>query len=239
MLVFARIVHLMYNPCMNKKEREYFVLTPTEDSVVRSLTKSKSGLSVSAISKSVKLARTSIYLALNSLVKKHLVRKNGFVYSLREQLSEKTFKDTSPSDQIRLLMTELLMLKRGEIIYSIESDEEIKALFNTPKELLAWQKTIAKRKIVLKGIGTKNAIRILRTMASTELMKHMQKRSGAARFTSENIKSACTLVSFRDSTVFFSRKQNFFYRIDDSEVSKFVQSVIDLLYGHLEYQQIA
>lgn len=135
-------------------------------------------------------------------------------------------------------MEELLTLKKGEIIYSIESDEEIRELLGNREELMRWQKTIAKKKIVLKGIGTNNALRTLRAMASTELMKHISKRSGAARFTDENIKGICVLVSFRDSVVFFSRKRSFFYRIDDSEVSKFVQSVIDLLYGYLEYRQI-
>jgi len=224
---------------IGQKRQEYIVLTPTEELVAHALGESNDGLSISRISKSIKLARTSVYNATRSLVKKHLVQKKGFIYSLHEQLNKKILKEISPSEQIHLLMGELLALKKGEIIYSIESDEEIRALFKTPKELMHWQKTVAERGIVLKGIGTKNAARILRTMASKELMKHIQKRSGAARFTGEHIKAACTLVSFRDSTVFFSRKQNFFYRIDDSEVSKFVQSVIDLLYSHLEYQQIA
>jgi len=223
---------------IRQKRQKYIVLTPTEDLIVQTLGESKNALSISAISKHIKLARTSIYNATRSLVKKHLVQKKGFIYSLHEQLSEKLLENISPSEQINLLMKELLELKKGEIIYSIESDEEIRALFKTPKELMHWQKTVAERGIVLKGIGTKNAARILRTMASKELMKHIQKRSGAARFTGEHIKAACTLVSFKDSVVFFSRKQSFFYRIDDSEVSKFVQSVIDLLYGHLEYQQI-
>ena len=228
---------MVYNPCMVRK-REYLVLTPTEGLVVRALRKDGDTLSISAISKSIKLARTSIYNATHLLIQKHLVRKNGFKYSLREHLGEKTFKDPFPSDKIRLLMKELLLLKKDEIIYSVESDEEIRALFNNSKELLAWQKTVVKRGIVLKGIGTKNALKIFQSMASEELMKRVGERSGAARFTSEHIPAACTLVSFRSSVVFFSRKQNFFYRIDNPEVSKFVQSVIDLLYNHLEYRQI-
>ncbi len=218
--------------------KDYFVLTPTEDLVVKTLGMHADGLSVSTISEKVRLARTSIYSALSSLSRKQLVSRKGFVYSLASQLREKTLETTSASEQIRAFMDELLELKKGEVIYSIESDEEIKELFKTPKELMHWQKTIAKKKIVLKGIGTKNAVRILQTMASTELLKQLGKRSGAARVTSDAIRATCTLVSFRDSVVFFSRKRDFFYRIDDTEVAKFVQSIIDLLYNHLEYQRI-
>ncbi|MEK7149319.1 MAG: hypothetical protein AAB796_02885 [Patescibacteria group bacterium] len=219
-------------------KQNYIVLTPTEDLVVQVLSKSGKELSISKISEFLKLARTSIYNATRSLMRKQLLQKKGFTYSLHNELSKKIVKDISASEQIRRSMREMLMLKKNEIIYSIESDEEIKALFNTPQELIHWQKVVAEREIVLKGIGTKNAANIFRTMASTELMKQVRKRSGAARFTNEPIKATCTLVSFRNSIIFFSRKQNFFYRIDDSDVSKFVQSVIDLLYGYLEYQQI-
>lgn len=218
--------------------KDYFVLTPTEDIVVRILDNHKDGLSISAISTKVRLARTSIYNAIRSLSQKHLVTKDGFTYSLHEQLHKKSLRTISAPDQIHALMEELLRLKKGEIIHSIESDEEIRELFKSPREMLLWQKKIAKRKIVLKGIGTKSALRILKKLASDEFMKHIARRSGAARFTDEHIKASCTLVSFRDSVVFFSRRRKLFYRIDNSEISKFVQSIIDLLYNTLEYQKI-
>lgn len=226
----------MYNPHMLK---EYLVLTQTENLVIETLTKQPDGLSISEISVEVNLARTSIYSAIDSLLQKHLVIKNDFIYALQGQLQRKTLWDIPASEQIQKLMEELLELKKGEIIYSVESDEEIKELFKTPKELMIWQKAIAKKKIVLKGVGAKNAVHILRTMASAELLEHIGKRSGAARITSEEIRAACTLVSFRGSVVFFSRKRGFFYRIDNAEVAKFTQSIIDLLYNHLEYQKIA
>lgn len=231
----------MYNikmPRLKNKNYEYLVLGPTEALVVQALRKNKDGLSVSEISRSIRLARTSIYKVTAPLIKRAIIKKEKFRYILCNQLHEKSFKNNSPPDQIHSLLQELLRLEKGEIIYSIESNEEIRELFKAPEELLDWQKTIAERGIVLKGIGTENSLDIFRTLANAELTEWVKKRSGSARFTHQNIGAACTLVSFRNSVIFFSRKKGLFYRIDNSEVAKFVQSTTDLLFSHLEHHQI-
>ncbi len=215
----------------------YIVLTPTEDLVIRELSQCSNGLSISALSRTIGLARTSIYSAIRALLKKRLISRDGFRYSLQKPLLAKRLP--TAQDQIHALMEEILTLTRGEIIRSIESDDEIRELFRDPREFSRWQKTAAEHGIVFKGIGTKSAVRLLQTMSPAEALHHISKRSGSARVTNEEIPAACVVVSFRDSTIFFSRKRLFFYRIDNPDVARFSQGIIDMLYNYLEYQRIA
>jgi len=223
----------------NTPRLPYLVLSPTEEAVVRALTK-RPALSISRLGNEIGLARTSIYAAVRSLTKKHIVIRDEFLYSLQTSLREKAVPTVpTAQDQIDALMKEMLGLDSGEIIRSIESDEEIRELFKDSDAFLHWQKIVTKRKIVLKGIGTKNALRMIQTLAPAEAIRHIRKRSGAARVTTENISGACVLISFRQSTIFFSRKRQIFYRINDAGTAHFTQSIIDMLYSHLEYQKIA
>lgn len=232
----------MYIHNMGRKKtnsKNYFVLNPTEDKIVKTLSSRLAGLSISELSHAIGLARTSIYNATHILMQKNLVKKNGFKYTPAHPLLQiKSPQEKTPREQIEALMQELLKLKRGEIIYSIESDEEIKELFRSKKELLDWQKAVAKKGIVLKGVGSTNALDFFRTMLDPVLQREIKKRSGAARFTHSNIKGSCALVSFRDSVIFFSRAKNFFFRIDNPNVAKFTQGIMDSLYNLLEYRPI-
>lgn len=222
------------------KFNDYLILTPTEGRILKHLVSEKSGASISEISDALSVSRTSIYNAVSSLMKKDIVSKNGFCYFLvNTKWRTHNLKESIPKEQIKTLMTEMLELKKGEIIYSIESDEEIKELFkSSKKELLVWQKTVAQKEIVLKGIGTKKALTILRPMLDVNLSDVVKKRSGSARFMNEAIKGHCTLVSFRSSVIFFSRTKKFFYRIDDQNISVFIQGIIDSLYDFLQYYPI-
>ena len=217
----------------------YLILTPTEERTLRFLGSQKHGASISEISRAINLARTSIYSAVNLLVKKKVLVRKGFAYELVDkQWQSYEQKITGPKKQIETLMHEMLQLKEGEIIYSIESDEEIKELFKSRTDFLSWQKVVAEKGIVIKGIGTKNALAFFRSMLDDNLSKTIKKRSGSSRLTDDAIAGPCTLVSFKNSTIFFSRGKNFFYRIDDSNVARFSQSIIDLLYNTMEYQPI-
>lgn len=219
--------------------RTYLILTPTEERVVRFLASQKHGASVSGISQALNLARTSIYRAVDSLAQKKTITREGFIYAL----INKRWRLYNPEDaeakrQINKLLQEILCLRRGEILYSIESEEEIKELFEKKAGLLAWQRAVAEKGIVLKGIGTKRALSVIQSLSNQAIKETLKKRSGSARFTETHFAGSCTLVSFRNSVIFFSRTKNFFYRIDDAHVAKFTQSIVDLLYNFLEYHPI-
>lgn len=220
-----------------KSSREYVVLTPTEEKVVRILERNKKSMSISEISKKAKLARTSIYLSTQSLIHKKIVRKNKFEYSL-------TSSDLMQSEKydaerkIEKLLQEMLIFKRGEIIYSIESDEEIEYLLKVEAGLPKWQKTVADKGIVLKGIGSTKALSLFRNMQDVFLGSELKRRSGSARFMVEQLSGPCMLVSFHSSVIFFSRKNKYFYRIDDASIARFVQAVIETLYLNLQYKPL-
>lgn len=233
----------MYNYFIMKKTikfKDYIVLTSTEERILQCLISKKSGRSISEISNVIKLSRTSIYNGMGKLIKKNLVSKKGFSYFLiNKKWSLYDSEKNIPRAKIKDVMSEMLRLKKNEIIYSIEPNEEIKELFSSSKkELLIWQKTVAQKGIILKGIGTKKALTLLRPMLNRGLTEVIKKRSGSARFMNEDIKGSCTLVSFRNSVIFFSRSKDFFYRIDDPNVSIFVQGIIDSLYNFLQHYPI-
>lgn len=217
----------------------YLVLTPTEERLLRFLTSQKQGASITQTAKAIGLARTSIYNAARSLVARKFVVKDGFAYVLTSAKWKPYVENAKdPKEQIKAFMHEMLLLKRGEILYSIESDEEIQELVRSKKEFLNWQKAATEKGVVLKGIGTKNALSFFQSMLDDNLTQVIKRRSGSPRLTGGTIQGPCVFVSFRNSIVFFSRRKNFFYRIDDAHVARFSQSIIDLLYNALEYQPI-
>ena len=215
------------------------VLKPTEEKVVRFLAPRKRGASISEISRGVDLARTSIYDAAESLIGKKLLTKDGFDYDLADRKLRKHKDSRSEAKgQISVLLKEMLELERGDIIYSIESDEEIEYLLREEKGLLKWQGAVAEKGIVLKGVGSPRALSLFRSIMDEKLSREIKKRSGSARFTAEGIPGPCILVSFKNSIVFFSRKRNFFYRIDDTYVARFTQNVMESLYLQLQYRPL-
>lgn len=129
-------------------------------------------------------------------------------------------------------------MQKGEIIYSIESDEEIEYFLEIEKGLPEWQKTIADRGIVLKGIGSSKALSLFRNILNKNLGSQIKRRSGSARFMAETLSGPCILVSFHDSVVFFSRKNKYFYRIDDANIARFIQAIIEALYLSLQYKPL-
>ncbi len=225
---------------MTKKKKQsskYLVLTPTEEKIVWFLGAQKNPSSISHISREIGLARTSIYNAINSLIKKRLVRKNGFKYNLITKLKSED-GDYNEKNKINALLDELLELKKGEIIYSIESDGEIEYLLNEEGGAVEWQKTIANKGIVLKGIGSTEALKFFKDNKNKELDNEIKRRSGTARFIEDPLSGYCNIVSFRNSVIFFSRKKNYFYRINNEHVAKFVQIIMESFYLKLEYKAL-
>lgn len=224
----------------NKKKQphEYLVLTPTEEKIVQFLKARKNGSIISQISREINLARTSIYNSINSLIEKNLVNKSGFRYSLL--ITELKFigKNCNEKDKINALLKELLELNSGEIIYSIESDEEIRYLLNKHAGLVEWQKAVVKKGIVLKGIGSMEALRFFKNNKNKELDSEIRHRSGAARFIEGYIPSSCVVISFRSSVIFFSREKSYFYRINNKYIAKFIQNIIETLYLKLKYKSL-
>ncbi|OGM93361.1 hypothetical protein A2333_02865 [Candidatus Wolfebacteria bacterium RIFOXYB2_FULL_49_7] len=224
----------------NASINEYIVLTPTEERVARFLASQTQGASISRIAKEVRLARTSIYNATRSLIQKELISQSRLTYRLAdERLQHHGVKHVAQAtDQIRSLLEEMLSLRKGDIVYSIESDEEIRYLLHKEAGLLKWQQAIAVKGIVLKGVGSTEALHLFRSIVEEALKTSIKRRSGSARFMAGRITGSCILTSFRDSVVFFSRKENFFHRIDNAEVAKFTQGVIDILYLQLRYHPL-
>ncbi len=225
---------------MNKKyiAGTYIVFSKTQEKIVNFLYLKKDGASISEIAKGIKLARTSVYNSLEDLIKRKLISSSGFNYMLTNNLISKKVFDLNFDHQINLLMKEMLSLKKGEIIYSIESQEEIEELFTDKKWLKEWQRSIVEKGIVLKGISDKKALQVFRDKLDENLKHDLRKRGGSARFTDENIKGPCALVSFRDSVIYYSRNKEIFYRIDNKYVASFTQSILDSYYNNLNYEKI-
>lgn len=232
----------MYNLCtlmkIPKPRQSYVVLTPTEERIVRFLTEQQKEASITDLSRGVSLARTSIYNATRSLIKKQLLKKDGFTYRLRVTLEPSENQKSEVSEQIQAALEEILHLSRGEIVYSIESDEEISELLTSESGLPNWQKQIADRKIVLKGVGSTQALSMLRSGFDDKLKENIRRRSGSARFLRDELKGPGVLLTFKHSVIFFSRKRKYFYRIDDAFVARFIQNIIDILYLSLEHQPV-
>lgn len=216
----------------------FLVLKPTEERVF-SLLQKHSSLSISEISKRLSLSRTSIYNSLESLQDKNIIFKNCFLYSLQDsKLAEYHFNDVDVFKKISNLLNELTELKMGEIVYSIETDAEIKALFGNKNELMKWQKSIADKGVVLKGIASTDALIFLKNKTNPIEQTIFKERSGSARFSSESLPGNCTLVVFRNTTVFMSRSEKYFYRINNAFVSEFIRQIFDKIYLGLEYKKL-
>ncbi|MFA5934349.1 MAG: HTH domain-containing protein [Candidatus Paceibacterota bacterium] len=219
------------------KVRDFLVLKPTEEKIFNLLQKNRF-LSVSEISKKLNIARTSIYNSLNTLNRKKITIKDGFLYSLCDNKYIKCeFKQNDSLSQINNFFEELLNLKKGEVIYSIETDEEIKSLFNDRINFLNWQKKISNKGIILKGIGSLKALHYFKLALSNNENNAIKDRSGSARFLNEPLSGNCTLIVFKESTVFLSRAKKFFYRIDNSFIANFLKVVIDRIYLDSKYEK--
>lgn len=217
----------------------YLVLSPTEAKALRFVGARKLGATVSDISRDVKLARTSIYNAVRSLEAKQLLKREGFRYHVLNSLT--TYQEQCTQGvpkRIDDVLSEILKLKKGEVVYSIESDDEISALLECDAGLPDWQKAVADKGIVLKGIGSTEALSLFQARIGDAARHEIEKRSGAARFTDDMLEGSGVLLTFEKTLVVFSRHRDYFYRIDDSDVAQFIQSIVELLYSLLEYHPI-
>lgn len=179
----------------------------------------------------IKISRTSIYSALKKLLTKKLILKDNYTYRLNSNVTPSPLSLYTDSNiLIEKLMKELLTLKRGEIIYSIEADSEIKTLVKDKEWFLKWQNKIVKNGIVLKGIGSNNGLLLLKNILNEKDKSKIKERSGSARFIPTEINTQINLVIFRNSTVLFSRKLNIFQRIDNKNISDTFRIIIDSLY---------
>ena len=220
------------------KSKAFIVLKPTEERIVTLLQKYNT-LSISEMSKKIAIARTSIYNSLSSLCRKDIVVKNNFLYSLKDgELRKLDITKENSSEKIDKLLNELCNLKRGEIIYSIESDAEIRELFNNKSDFMRWQKKLVNRGIVLKGIGSINALNYFKNRINTDDRIIIKKRSGSARFFGESLDGYCSLVVFRETIVFMSKVKKYFYRIDNYFVSQFFRDIINRVYQNQEYKKL-
>ena len=219
--------------------KEFLVLDSTEESIVVLLLKENKSLSVSDISKGINLARTSIYNALNKMLQKQIVKKNGFRYSISDKkINKHTTQKTSTAQSIKECLNEITRLKKGEIVYSIESDGEINELFKDKRDFIDWQKKVSQRGIVFKGIGSKIALQKFRINLNEEMIKNIKSRSGSARFTDKPLEGYCNIILFRDSIIFASRVKDYFFRIDDNNISDFMKNIVYLFDDLLEYKPI-
>ncbi len=227
----------MYN-IKHMKKREFLVLKPTEEKIFYLLQKNGC-LSVSEISNMLNIARTSIYNSLGTLIEKKIIIKNNFQYSLyNKSYSKHEFKQNNPLIAINDFFNELLNLKKSDIIYSVETDEEIKYLFNSKNNFLNWQKKITEKAIVLKGIGSLSALQYFKQALSNDENDVVRTRSGSARFFNEPLLGNCTLVIVKNSVVFLSRTKKFFFRIDNQYIANFLKEIVDKIYTDLEYKKV-
>lgn len=221
------------------KSNTFLVLKPTEERILLLLQK-EDHLTVSSISKKLKLSRTSIYNSLESLRKKDIVSKADFIYSLKnKELVKYPIDIDTPHKKIEDLLEEIAEQKRGEIIYSIETDAEIKELFKDRNSFEKWQRKITNNEIVLKGVGSVAALDFFKKMTNDNDRKILGRRSGSARFLKEPLSGYCVLVVFKNSIVFMSRVKKYFYRIDDVYISEFMKSIVDQIYMNQEHRRLA
>ncbi len=134
--------------------------------------------SITSFSRYLGVARASVYKLTALLFKRGVLssRKKGRrtifeisndfnlleIYKDAYEKLERTEKIRSSSKQKRFLLPKdihsfleiALRMKRGEVLYSIETPEDIKLLFEDRGWNLKWQKTASRKGIVLKGVGT-------------------------------------------------------------------------------------
>lgn len=128
---------------------------------------------------------------------------------------------------IAKLLKKLTELKKNEIIYSIESDKEIENLFTSKKDLITWQKAIVKKGIILKGIGSIQALNFFKKNIDQDLKTILSQRAGSSRFVETKIYGYCTMIIYRNNTVFFSRNKKFFHEINNEFISSLLRNLLD------------
>lgn len=232
----------MYNCKMVKNTNhinEFLILGKTEGLIVNTLSQKGEGLSVSKISESIKLARTSIYNSLDRLMENNVIKKRGFLYFLQDGKMKKY--EPAMTDPIRAIadcMNEIALLKKDTIVYSIESDREIDELFKNRQDFLNWQRKVVRRGVIFKGVGSNQALNSFRLRLDDNLGKIINERSGSARFTDSILHGHCTILVFENSTVFFSRVKKYYYRIDDEYPSEFIKTIIGVFDDILKFERI-
>ncbi|MFA6227461.1 MAG: hypothetical protein WC631_03225 [Candidatus Paceibacterota bacterium] len=217
-----------------------------------------------SLSKDIGLARPSIYSAVKDLTARRVLskKKKGkrIVFVINKDfdirsLYQETSKQISESLNLPVkknsdsglmpyfkdlngFLDLALKLKRGEVIYSIETPEDIDVLLkNTEKEWLKhWQETVARKGIVLKGISSPTGLDIFKKSLGN-LSEILKKRSGSARFISD-IKIQTSIVSFKDYICFFNRRNKKFVVIKDETIATTMQSIIDFIYNISEYKNL-
>lgn len=224
----------------------------------------KKELSISSLSHLMRLARPSIYLIADLLVKRHVIapRKKGkrVYYGISKHFNLNSLYRTALNETNKILklspvkvsdinttptfktlnefLNLALRLKRGEIIYSVETPEDIAELFSGKYSnwVKRWQTEVAKKGVVLKGMSNPRGLEIF-NKTSKNMLDLLSKRSGSARFLND-LEVRTSIVSFGDYLCFFSRKRNDFVVIKDQNIAVTIQSILDFLYSLSEYRDI-
>ncbi|MCC7004883.1 hypothetical protein IT397_03130 [Candidatus Nomurabacteria bacterium] len=253
MLNSQKIINIITSTSFTKREAEAVVYLIKERK-----------LSIFALSRLMKISRPSIYLIINSLLKRKVVSPINFgkrtIYGLHKNFDLGSLYKTSiyeinkipelnkiKTSDIEILPTFsnlnefldlALKLTRGEVVYSIETPEDINDLFSKTSIswLKQWQSKIARKGIVLKGLSNPKGLDVFQKSAK-KLFELLSKRSGSARFL-EELEVRMSVVSFRDYVCFFSRSKNKFFVIKDSDLSVTIQSILDFVFNLSEYKNI-
>ncbi len=203
----------------------------TEQEILKILSTQRKAVNISQLAFRINISRTSIYNAIRKLLIKKFIVKDGHGYRLNKHISSSPLSIYTDSNVlIKKLMGELLTLKKGEIIYSIEADSEIETLVKDRVWFSKWQDTVIKNGIVLKGVGSANGLLLLKNILTEKEKSKIKERSGSARFIPTEINTHINLIVFKNSTVLFSRKLNIFQRIDNKDISDTFRIILDSLY---------
>lgn len=219
-------------------------------------------LNVSELAKKTRIKRTGLYYVLPNLLDKGLIKKtikgkrlyysisdpNDFIEklhtntsNLKKELSEfKIEKDTSVEcevligkQQMSRAINSILKLKKGDIVYSIEGSPYFHAMIGsyigTAKH---WQRICTEKGIVLKGVGTKDALKILMENTPKNLLKYMTNRSVSPRIfeDSELPNFNISLIAYANVTIIFLLQNDTAISIKNKTVSDSFKSLIDFIY---------
>ncbi|MDO9399509.1 MAG: hypothetical protein Q7T79_02390 [bacterium] len=219
--------------------------------------------SITLFSKYLGVARASIYKLVKILSKRGILNtvkkgKRTFFemnndFNLLE-IYENVYKKLEKIKKIRLnskqknfflpkdihsFLEIALQMKRGEIIYSIETSEDVKFLFEDKEWNLKWQEKASRKGIVLKGIGTIGGVKFFEQgKIIGTLLEILKKRSGSARILPNELNFPLSIVSFKNFTGFFSRSKDILYTIHDENIAKTIQAILDFVYEQSNYKNI-